>query len=202
MRTRRTNWTAGNRRHHAGGEAGRVFSSLRTGSILSLQRGHPAADGGQQSGVSVRGTTQVRGRFAAFDQLFKENTFFADAVGGRTCRWMRSVGSAQHVSGGRRWGRRWLRTTCWDGCLRRWWSFWRCVASSPGRAPTGMFLPEMQVTVSRPAARSGVGLWREGAVYEYEAGERPPGYVLYALGPGGWEAVGRLAMRIPSGNLD
>src|SRR6202158_3645112 len=50
-----------------------MFSSLRTGSILSLQGGILLPTGDSKRGFGA-GTTQFE-PFAAFDQLFKENTF-------------------------------------------------------------------------------------------------------------------------------
>src|SRR6202166_1188862 len=56
-----------------------MFSSLRTGSILSLQGGIllPTGDSKRAFGA---GTTQFE-PFAAFDQLFKENTFLQTELG-------------------------------------------------------------------------------------------------------------------------
>src|SRR6202035_4273376 len=50
-----------------------MFSSLRTGSILSLQGGFLLPTGDSKRGFGA-GTAQFE-PLAAFDQLFKENTF-------------------------------------------------------------------------------------------------------------------------------
>ena len=56
-----------------------MFSSLRTGSILSLQGGIILPTGDSKRGFGA-GTTQFE-PFAAFDQLFKENTFVQTQLG-------------------------------------------------------------------------------------------------------------------------
>jgi mono/diheme cytochrome c family protein len=56
-----------------------MFSSLRTGSILSLQGGFLLPAGDSKRGFGT-GTTQFE-PFAAFDQLFKENTFIQTQLG-------------------------------------------------------------------------------------------------------------------------
>ncbi len=56
-----------------------IFSSLRTGSILSLQGGVLLPTGERSRGFGS-GTTTFE-PFAAFDQLFKENTFFQFQAG-------------------------------------------------------------------------------------------------------------------------
>lgn len=56
-----------------------MFSSLRTGSILSLQGGILLPTGDSKRGFGA-GTTQFE-PFAAFDQLFKENTFLQTQLG-------------------------------------------------------------------------------------------------------------------------
>jgi cytochrome c553 len=56
-----------------------MFSSLRTGSILSLQGGILLPTGDSKRGFGA-GTTQFE-PFAAFDQLFKENTFIQTQLG-------------------------------------------------------------------------------------------------------------------------
>jgi len=57
-----------------------MFSSLRTGSILESAGRFLLPTGDSKRGFGA-GTTQFE-PFAAFDQLFKENTFFANPVGG------------------------------------------------------------------------------------------------------------------------
>jgi hypothetical protein len=56
-----------------------MFSSLRTGSILSLQGGFLLPTGDSKRGFGA-GTAQFE-PFAAFDQLFKENTFLQFEAG-------------------------------------------------------------------------------------------------------------------------
>src|SRR5437588_4759978 len=56
-----------------------MFSSLRTGSILSLQGGILLPTGDSKRGFGA-GTTQFE-PFAAFDQLFRENTFVQTELG-------------------------------------------------------------------------------------------------------------------------
>src|SRR5258707_12581899 len=56
-----------------------LFSSLRTGSILSLQGGILLPTGDSKRGFGA-GTTQFE-TFAAFDQLFEENTFLQTQLG-------------------------------------------------------------------------------------------------------------------------
>ena len=79
-----------------------IFSSLRTGSILSLQGGVLLPSGDNKRGFGS-GTTQFE-PFAAFDQLFKENTFLQFQAGAdlpvdtsvtpRSMFWRTAVGQA------------------------------------------------------------------------------------------------------------
>ncbi len=79
-----------------------MFSSLRTGSILSLQGGVLLPTGDRKRGFGS-GTTQIE-PFAAFDQLFKENTFLQFQLGSdlpvdtsvapRSMFWRSTVGQA------------------------------------------------------------------------------------------------------------
>ena len=79
-----------------------MFSSLRTGSILSLQGGVLLPTGDKTRGFGA-GTTTFE-PFAAFDQLFKENTFFQFQAGAditadtkktpRSMFWRTAVGQA------------------------------------------------------------------------------------------------------------
>ena len=79
-----------------------MFSSLRTGSVLSLQGGLLLPTGDSKRGFGA-GTTQFE-PFAAFDQLFKENTFlqfeagadlpFDTSVAPRSMFWRSTVGQA------------------------------------------------------------------------------------------------------------
>src|SRR5258708_1233703 len=80
-----------------------MFSSLRTGSILSLQGGILLPTGDSKRGFGA-GTTQFE-PFAAFDQLFKENTFLQTQLGAdlpldaikapRSMHWRGRVGRAR-----------------------------------------------------------------------------------------------------------
>jgi len=159
-----------------------MFSSLRTGSILSLQGGILLPTGDSKRGFGA-GTTQFE-LFAAFDQLFKENTFLQTQLGAdlpvdtrvapRSMFWRAAV------------GRRWLQTTCWDGCFRLWSSSWRYVTSSRGEHQLGCSAGDADHH-KQETARPG-RLWRKGAVHEY-AGTNAAGVVLSALGPGGWEVM-------------
>lgn len=72
------NWTAGLGDITLGYKR-EIFSSLRTGSILSLQGGILLPTGDKTRGFGA-GTTQFE-PFAAFDQLFKENTFLEFQLG-------------------------------------------------------------------------------------------------------------------------
>src|ERR1035438_10332983 len=79
-----------------------MFSSLRTGSILSLQGGILLPTGDSKRGFGA-GTTQFE-PFAAFDQLFKEKTFLQTQLGAdlpvdtsvapRSMFWRAAVGQA------------------------------------------------------------------------------------------------------------
>jgi Cytochrome C oxidase, cbb3-type, subunit III len=72
------NWTAGTGDITLGLKR-ELFSSLRTGSILSVQGGILLPTGDSKRGFGA-GTTQFE-PFAAFDQLFKENTFVQTELG-------------------------------------------------------------------------------------------------------------------------
>lgn len=95
------NWTAGVGDISLGLKR-EIFSSLRTGSILSLQGGVILPTGDKKRGFGS-GTTQLE-PFAAFDQLFKENTFLEFQLGSdlpvdtsvapRTIFWRSLVGQA------------------------------------------------------------------------------------------------------------
>jgi hypothetical protein len=128
------NWTAGFGDITLGVKR-ELFSSLRTGSILSVQGGFLLPTGDSKRGFGA-GTTQFE-PFASFDQLFRKIRFCRRSWG-LTCRliraWLRAI-----CSGGRRWGRRLGRTGCWVGCGRLWWSFLRRVTLRRGKRRTGMF---------------------------------------------------------------
>jgi hypothetical protein len=122
-----------------------VFSSLRTGSILSLQGGILLPTGDSNRGFGA-GTTQFE-PFAAFDQLFKENTFLQTQLGAdlpvdtsvapRSMFWRAAVGQAMAP----------------DHVLGRLFSpmveFLAVRSFQPGASTNWDVLPEMQVTVSR-----------------------------------------------------
>jgi mono/diheme cytochrome c family protein len=122
-----------------------MFSSLRTGSILSLQGGVllPTGDSKRAFGA---GTTQFE-PFAAFDQLFKENTFLQTQLGAdlpvdtsvapRSMFWRVAVGQAMAR----------------DHMLGRLFSpmveFLAVHDFRPGATTDWDVLPEIQITVSR-----------------------------------------------------
>jgi cytochrome c2 len=122
-----------------------MFSSLRTGSILSLQGGFLLPTGDSKRGFGS-GTTQFE-PFAAFDQLFKENTFVQTQLGAdlpvdttvapRSMYWRVAVGQAMAQ----------------DHMLGRLFSpmveFLAVHDFAPGAKTTWDVLPEMQITISR-----------------------------------------------------
>jgi hypothetical protein len=122
-----------------------MFSSLRTGSILSLQGGIILPTGDSKRGFGA-GTTQFE-PFAAFDQLFKENTFVQTQLGAdlpvdtsvapRNLYWRVTAGQAIAP----------------DHMLGRLFSpmveFLASRSFQPGAKTNWDVLPEMQVTVSR-----------------------------------------------------
>jgi hypothetical protein len=122
-----------------------MFSSLRTGSILSLQGGILLPTGDRKRGFGA-GTTQFE-PFAAFDQLFKENTFLQTQLGAdlpvdtsvapRSMFWRATVGQAMAP----------------DHMLGRLFSpmveFLAVRDFRPGASTDWDVLPEMQITVSR-----------------------------------------------------
>ena len=122
-----------------------VFSSLRTGSILSLQGGILLPTGDSNRGFGT-GTTQFE-PFAAFDQLFKENTFLQTQLGAdlpvdtsvapRSMFWRATVGQAMaqdHMLG------RVFTPMVEFLAVRRF---------TPGASTNWDVLPELQMTVSR-----------------------------------------------------
>ncbi len=122
-----------------------IFSSLRTGSILSVQGGILLPTGDSNRGFGA-GTTQFE-PFASFDQLFRTNTFLQTQVGAdlpvdtsvtpRSMFWRAAVGQA------------WAP----DHMLGRLFSpmveFLATRDFAPGAQTDWDVLPEMQVTVSR-----------------------------------------------------
>jgi Cytochrome c len=122
-----------------------MFSSLRTGSILSLQGGILLPTGDSKRGFGA-GTTQFE-PFAAFDQLFKENTFIQTQLGAdlpvdtsvapRSMFWRVAVGQAMAP----------------DHMLGRLFSpmveFLATRDFRNGASTNWDVMPEMQVTISR-----------------------------------------------------
>jgi cytochrome c2 len=122
-----------------------MFSSLRTGSILSLQGGILLPTGDSKRGFGA-GTTQFE-PFAAFDQLFKNNTFVQTQLGAdlpvdpsvspRSMFWRATVGQA----------------FAQDNMLGRLYSpmveFLAVRDFKTGASTDWDVLPEMQITVSR-----------------------------------------------------
>jgi hypothetical protein len=132
-----------------------MFSSLRTGSILSLQGGILLPTGDSKRGFGA-GTTQFE-PFAAFDQLFKSNTFVQTQLGAdlpvdpsvspRSMFWRATVGQA----------------IAQDHMLGRLYSpmveFLAVRDFQSGASTNWDVLPEMQVTVSRRQhVRVGLGV--------------------------------------------
>jgi hypothetical protein len=122
-----------------------LFSSLRTGSILSVQGGILLPTGDSNRGFG-RGTTTFE-PFAAFDQLFPENTFFQLQLGAdlpantnvspRSLFFRSTVGQAMAQD---------------HGLGRMFTPMVEVLASrdySPGSSTDWDVLPEMQVTLSR-----------------------------------------------------
>jgi Cytochrome C oxidase, cbb3-type, subunit III len=151
-----------------------MFSSLRTGSILSLQGGILLPTGDSKRGFGA-GTTQFE-PFAAFDQLFKENTFLQTQLGAdlpvdtsvapRSMFWRAAVGQAMAP----------------DHMLGRLFSpmveFLAVRNFKPGTSTNWDVLPEMQITVSRRQhVRTGFGV-REPFT---NTGGRTPQVVFYLL---------------------
>jgi len=151
-----------------------MFSSLRTGSILSLQGGLLLPTGDSRRGFGA-GTTQFE-PFAAFDQLFKENTFlqfeagadlpFGKSVAPRSMFWRSTVGQAMAP----------------DHMLGRLFSPMVEVLAvrnfKPGASTDWDVLPEMQITISRRQhVRTGFGV-REPFT---NTGNRTPQVLFYLL---------------------
>jgi mono/diheme cytochrome c family protein len=122
-----------------------VFSSLRTGSILSLQGGILLPTGDSNRGFGA-GTTQFE-PFAAFDQLFKSNTFIQTELGAdlpvdtsitpRSMFWRMTFGQA--MAGDRMLGRLYSPMVELLGTRD----------FAPGAGNDWDVLPELQITVSR-----------------------------------------------------
>jgi mono/diheme cytochrome c family protein len=151
-----------------------VFSSLRTGSILSLQGGILLPTGDSKRGFGA-GTTQFE-PFAAFDQLFKENTFIQTQLGAdlpvdtsvapRSMFWRAAIGQALAP----------------DHMLGRLFSpmveFLAVRDFRNGASTTWDVVPEMQVTISRRQhIRAALGV-REPFI---NTSRRTPQVVFYLL---------------------
>jgi mono/diheme cytochrome c family protein len=122
-----------------------MFSSLRTGSILSVQGGVLAPTGDSKRGFGNGSTTFEP--FAAFDQLFRENTFVQFQAGGdipvhtdttpRSMFWRTTLGQTFAEK---------------QGLGRMWSPMVELLANrnfQHGAKTNWDVLPEMQVTVSR-----------------------------------------------------
>jgi hypothetical protein len=148
------NWTAGYGDITLGLKR-EIFSSLRTGSILSLQGGVLLPTGDSKRGFGA-GTTQFE-PFAAFDQLFRENTFLQFEAGAtlpvdtsvapRSMFWRATAGQAMAP----------------DHMLGRLFSpmveFLAVRDFQPGASTNWDVLPEMQITISRRQhVRTGFGV--------------------------------------------
>ena len=122
-----------------------VFSSLRSGSILSLQGGVIVPTGNRTRGFGTATTTFET--FAAFDQLFRTNTFLQSQVGADLPRhtdiapqsifWRIAVG--QSLAANRGLGRLWSPMV----------EFVADRNLSTGAKTNWDIVPEMQVTISR-----------------------------------------------------
>jgi len=122
-----------------------VFSSLRSGSILSLQGGVIVPTGNRTRGFGT-GTTTFE-TFAAFDQLFRTNTFLQSQLGADLPRhtdiapqsifWRVAVG--QSFAANRGLGRLWSPMV----------EFLADRDLSTGAKTNWDTVPEMQVTISR-----------------------------------------------------
>ncbi len=147
------NWTAGLGDITVGYKR-EMFSSLRTGSILSLQGGILLPTGDSKRGFGA-GTTQFE-PFAAFDQLFKENTFLQFQLGSdlpvdtsvtpRSMFWRSTFGQSLIVD---------------HGLGRQFNPMVELLGSrdfKPGQSNDWDVLPEIQVTLSpRQHVRAAIG---------------------------------------------
>ncbi len=151
-----------------------MFASAKTGSILSLQGGVLLPTGDSKRGFGA-GTTQFE-PFAAFDQLFKENTFLQTQIGAdlpvdasvspRSMFWRVVVGQAIAP----------------DHMLGRLFSpmveFLAVRDFTPGATTNWNVLPEIQITISRRQhVRTGFGV-REPMT---NTRDRTPQLLLYLL---------------------
>lgn len=122
-----------------------MFSSLRTGSILSLQAGVLAPTGDSKRGFGSGGTTFEP--FAAFDQLFPSNTWVQLQMGADLPR--HTDVAPQSLFGRAAIG----QTFANDHMLGRMWSpmveFLADRDLEDGAKTNWDILPEMQVTISR-----------------------------------------------------
>jgi hypothetical protein len=151
-----------------------IFSSRRTGSILSLQGGFLLPTGDSKRGFGA-GITQFE-PFVAFDQLFRENSFFQFEAGGdlpfdtsvtpRSMFWRSTVGQAlapDHMLGR-------LFTPMVEVLAAR--------DFKPGASTDWNVLPEMQVTISRRQhVRTGFGVSEPFT----NTGSRTPQVIFYLL---------------------
>src|SRR5258708_3372984 len=122
-----------------------IFSSLQSGSILSLQGGVLVPTGNKTRGFGT-GTTTFE-TFAAFDQLFRTNTFLQTQIGADLpphtniapqsmfCR----IAVGQSFAASRRHGRLWSPMV----------EFVAARDLSTGAKTNWDIVPEMQVTISR-----------------------------------------------------
>ncbi len=148
------NWTAGYGDITLGLKR-EMFSSLRTGSILSVQGGVLLPTGDSKRGFGA-GTTQFE-PFAAFDQLFRDNTFVQLQLGAdlpvdtgvapRSMFWRTTVGQA--IASDHMLGR--LFSPMVEVLAAR--------DFTPGASTDWDVLPEMQITISRRQhVRTGFGV--------------------------------------------
>ena len=166
-----------------------LFSSLRTGSILSVQGGILLPTGDSRRGFGA-GTTQFE-PFAAFDQLFRTNTFLQTELGAdlpvdtsvapRSMFYRAAVGQA--LAPDHMLGRLFSPMVEFLG-----------VSGLQTGGEYGLGCAAGDAGDGEPAAACAGGFRVQGAVYEYGRANAA-GSVLCALGSGGREIMGRLAMR-------
>jgi mono/diheme cytochrome c family protein len=164
-----------------------MFSSLRTGSILSLQGGVLAPTGNSQHGFGA-GTTTFE-TFAAFDQLFPTNTFVQFQMGAdlphrtdivpQSLFWRMAIGQTFIAN---------------HGLGRMWSPMVEFVADrdlEDGARTNWDIVPEMQVTISRRQhVRANIGV-RSPMTNTMGRGKQVMFYVLWDWADGklweGWK---------------
>ena len=166
-----------------------MFSSLRTGSILSLQGEVVAPTGNQSRGLGT-GTTTF-GTFAMFDQLFPTNTFIQFQGGGNLP--VDTEKAPQNVF----WNTAVGQSFAADRGLGRLWSpMFEFLASRDlvtGARTNWDVMPEMQTHDQSSTARP----WQSWCQLSRQQHRRTPetGPLLPAVGLGRWAAERGMVMR-------